>query len=77
MVYTESLISVHQRPKEKIIRELREPGSHRIWYIADAFRMGMSMDEIYALTKIDHWFLIQIEDLLKEKPQCKLQVSLV
>ncbi len=53
--------------KEKIIRELREPGSHRIWYIADAFRMGMSMDEMYALTKIDHWFLIQIEDLLKEE----------
>jgi carbamoyl-phosphate synthase large subunit len=53
--------------KEKIIRELREPGAHRIWYIADAFRFGMSMDEIFNLTKIDPWFLVQIEDLVKEE----------
>ena len=39
--------------KEKITRELREPGAHRIWYIGDAFRFGMSMDDIFALTKID------------------------
>ena len=53
--------------KEKIIRELREPGAHRIWYIADAFRFGMSLDDIFNLTKIDPWFLVQIEDLVKEE----------
>jgi len=53
--------------KEKIIRELREPGAHRIWYIADAFRFGMSMDDIFKLTKVDPWFLVQIEDLVKEE----------
>ncbi|HBN90859.1 MAG TPA: carbamoyl phosphate synthase large subunit, partial [Rheinheimera sp.] len=53
--------------KDKIIRELKEPGSHRIWYIADAMRFGMSMDEIFQLTKIDPWFLVQIEDLIKEE----------
>lgn len=47
-------------------RELSVPGAERIWYIADAFRAGMSRDEIHQLTKIDHWFLIQIEDLYNE-----------
>ncbi|MFT5675942.1 MAG: carbamoyl-phosphate synthase large subunit [Paraglaciecola sp.] len=47
-----------------IIRELREPGAERIWYIADAMRMGMSVDEIFNLTNIDPWYLIQIEELV-------------
>jgi carbamoyl-phosphate synthase large subunit len=47
-----------------IIRELREPGAERIWYIADAMRMGMSVDEIFSLTNIDLWYLIQIEELI-------------
>ena len=47
-------------------RELSVPGAERIWYIADAFRAGMTRDEIHQLTKIDHWFLIQIEDLYNE-----------
>lgn len=47
-------------------RELTVPVAERIWYIADAFRAGMSRDEIQALTQIDHWFLVQIEDLYLE-----------
>lgn len=47
-----------------IRRELKEPGSHRLWYIADAFRAGLSVDDIFALTKIDPWFLVQIEELI-------------
>ncbi|NKF49697.1 carbamoyl-phosphate synthase large subunit [Shewanella sp. WXL01] len=49
---------------QKIRHELKEPGADRIWYIADAFRAGLSRDDIFALTNIDHWFLIQIEDLI-------------
>ncbi|MCC6074229.1 carbamoyl-phosphate synthase large subunit [Pseudomonas sp. GCM10022188] len=52
-------------------RELTVPGAERIWYVADAFRAGMSMDDIYALTKIDHWFLVQIEDLIKDEERVK------
>ena len=52
-------------------RELTVPGADRIWYVADAFRAGMSCDDIYALTKIDHWFLVQIEDLIKDEEQVK------
>ena len=52
-------------------RELTVPGAERIWYVADAFRAGMTRDEIFALTSIDHWFLIQIEDLIKEEEKVK------
>ncbi|WP_133407880.1 carbamoyl-phosphate synthase large subunit [Parashewanella tropica] len=49
----------------KIRHELQEPGAERIWYVADAFRIGLSVDAIYKLTGIDHWFLVQIEELIK------------
>ncbi|MEP2650562.1 MAG: carbamoyl-phosphate synthase large subunit, partial [Paraglaciecola sp.] len=50
--------------KNIIVRELREPGAERIWYIADAIRMGMSVDEIFTLTNVDRWYLVQIEELI-------------
>ncbi len=52
-------------------RELTVPGAERIWYVADAFRAGKSIDDVYALTKIDHWFLVQIEDLVKDEEKVK------
>lgn len=54
-----------------IRRELKEPGAERIWYVADAFRAGMSVDGIFDLTKIDRWFLIQIEDLIRDEKEMK------
>ncbi|MFT6406346.1 MAG: carbamoyl-phosphate synthase large subunit [Marinomonas primoryensis] len=56
-----------ENSKEKLSYELQSPGSDRIWYIGDAFRSGMTVDEIYAATGVDHWFLVQIEDLIKEE----------
>ncbi|KFZ36961.1 carbamoyl phosphate synthase large subunit [Shewanella mangrovi] len=53
----------------RIRRELKDPGSDRIWYIADAFRAGMSIDDIFTLTNIDHWFLVQIEEIVKLEQQ--------
>lgn len=47
--------------------QLIDVGAERIWYIGDAFRAGMSVEEIFNLTKIDRWFLVQIEDLIKEE----------
>ncbi|WP_349572804.1 carbamoyl-phosphate synthase large subunit [Azotobacter salinestris] len=52
-------------------RELTVPGAERIWYVADAFRAGKSVDDVFALTKIDPWFLVQIADLVKEEEQVK------
>ncbi len=52
--------------REVIETELAEPGPERIWYVADAFRIGMSLADIHRLTHIDPWFLAQIEDLYKK-----------
>nr|WP_136249728.1 carbamoyl-phosphate synthase large subunit [Ningiella ruwaisensis] len=57
--------------KNILIYQLREPGAERIWYIADAFRMGMSVDEIFKLTNIDPWYLVQIEELVEIEKQLK------
>ena len=46
-------------------RQLREPGPDRLFYVGDAFRHGLSLDEVYSLTRIDHWFLRQIEALIR------------
>lgn len=48
----------------RIRHELKEPGPERIWYIGDAFRAGMSMDEVFKLTNVDPWFLVQLQDLI-------------
>lgn len=50
--------------KNKIVYELREPSAERIWYIGDAFRLGMTVDEVFALTNIDTWYLVQIEEII-------------
>ncbi|OEF10303.1 carbamoyl-phosphate synthase large subunit [Vibrio genomosp. F10] len=54
-----------------IRHELKEAGSDRIWYIADAFRAGMSVDGVFNLTQIDRWFLVQIEDIVLLEQQVK------
>ncbi len=51
--------------REVLEKELGAPGPERIWYVGDAFAMGMSVDEVFALTKIDPWFLVQIEEIVK------------
>ncbi|BFM49866.1 carbamoyl-phosphate synthase large subunit [Marinomonas sp. THO17] len=56
-----------ENSKEKLTHELQSPGADRIWYIGDAFRAGMTVDELYAVTGVDPWFLVQIEDIIKEE----------
>jgi carbamoyl-phosphate synthase large subunit len=51
--------------REVLEKELGSPGPERIWYVGDAFAQGMSVDEVFALTKIDPWFLVQIEEIVK------------
>jgi len=51
--------------REILERELGEPGPDRIWYVGDAFAAGWSLDEVHQLTKIDKWFLVQIEEIVK------------
>ena len=47
------------------------PGAERIWYVADAFRAGLSVEDIFGMNMIDPWFLVQIEDLIKDEEKVK------
>ena len=51
--------------REVLEKELGTPGPDRIWYVGDAFAMGLKLEEVFALTKIDRWFLVQIEQIVK------------
>ena len=51
--------------REILEKELGVPGPERIWYVGDGFAQGMSVQEMHALTKIDPWFLVQIEQIVK------------
>src|SRR5262249_29028043 len=51
--------------REEIIQEIGEAGPERILFVADAFRIGLTAEEIFEETAIDPWFLAQIEDLVK------------
>jgi carbamoyl-phosphate synthase large subunit len=53
--------------KARLRRELREPGSERIFYLADAFRAGMSVEDVHGLSFVDPWFLDQIEELVAQE----------
>ena len=50
-----------------IVAELKSPKANRIQYVADAMRYGMAIDEIYQLSGIDPWFLVQMQDLVQEE----------
>jgi carbamoyl-phosphate synthase large subunit len=51
--------------EDEIEAELGNPGPERIWYVADAFRIGMSFEDIHRQTQIDPWFLAQIQELIE------------
>jgi carbamoyl-phosphate synthase large subunit len=53
------------KDRELLEKELGEPGPERIWYVGDAFAAGFTLDEVHDLTKIDKWFLVQIEQIVK------------
>ncbi|WP_078120545.1 carbamoyl-phosphate synthase large subunit [Thiosocius teredinicola] len=53
--------------RDVVISEIRQPSAERLWYVADAFRMGFSLEDVFDHTKIDRWFLVQIQDLLRDE----------
>ncbi|KQW50759.1 MULTISPECIES: carbamoyl-phosphate synthase large subunit [unclassified Roseateles] len=57
--------------REDIVQEIGEAGPERILYLADAFRIGMTLDEIYEETAVDPWFLAQIEQLVQIEGELK------
>jgi carbamoyl-phosphate synthase large subunit len=53
--------------RDAICAEMGNPGPDRIWAVGDAFRLGMSVEEVFNVSKIDPWFLVQIEDLIRQE----------
>ncbi len=58
---------------EVLRHELKTPGPNRLWYVGDAFRTGLSVEEIHDLTSIDPWFLVLIEELIKLEAEVQAQ----
>ncbi|UCC13783.1 MAG: carbamoyl-phosphate synthase large subunit [Gammaproteobacteria bacterium] len=56
-----------EESRSRLEQELSVPGAHRLWYIADAFRHGLDLEEVHKLSRVDPWFLAQIEDLVNEE----------
>jgi len=64
----DSIVDINDsEARSKILHELANAGSDRIWYIADAFRIGMTLDQVFNITKVDRFFLIQILDIVEEE----------
>src|SRR5512138_1732040 len=61
----------HSTDRDEIIEELGEPGPNRIWFVGDAFRIGMTLSEVFEETAIDPWFLAQIEELVRIEGRLK------
>ena len=57
--------------RDEIVEEIGEPGPERILFVGDAFRIGMTLDEVYAETSIDPWFLAQIEHIVTTEAQVR------
>ncbi|MBS4095918.1 MAG: carbamoyl-phosphate synthase large subunit, partial [Sulfuricella sp.] len=55
----------------EIKAELGNPRAERLWFVADAFRVGMSLDEVFGISHIDPWFLVQIQDLVRQEAALK------
>ena len=71
--FNEILDHSHPDPHGALKQELGVPGPRRIWYVAEAFRLGYSVETLYELTKIDPWFLAQIEELVQIAGEARTQ----
>ncbi|MGE5116322.1 MAG: carbamoyl-phosphate synthase large subunit, partial [Betaproteobacteria bacterium] len=58
-------LTERSRDREEIVQEIGEAGPERLLYVADAFRIGLSRDEVFEETAIDPWFLAQIEAIVR------------
>lgn len=58
---------------ETLRQELKSPGPNRLWYVADAFRLGWTVQDLFDLTYIDPWFLVQIEEIVNLEAEVRNQ----
>ena len=70
-----SVQSLDPKEQEKLRARLQTPNAELIWYVADALRLGMSIEELYQITKIDPWFLENISQIVKFEKNIREQAS--
>ncbi|WP_345969540.1 carbamoyl-phosphate synthase large subunit [Sulfurimonas sp. HSL1-6] len=59
---------------DHIRHEIRRPNAERMLYVAEGFRRGMGVEELFELSKIDPWFLYQIEEIVAEEQTVDLDI---
>ena len=59
------------KEQQLLMEKLRTPNADRLWYLGDALRSGMSVDEIFAITKIDRWFLHNLRQIVEKEEELK------
>ena len=65
-----------EKNKDKVLSILSSNNPEKLWYLADALRLGMSIDDIFDITKIDKWFLNNIREIIDvEKRILKKTIS--
>lgn len=71
----DEVMNLENKSANAIVSEIKNrlsiPTPERIFYLAEAFRHGFSLDEVFELTKVDRWFLVQIEDIIKTENEIK------
>jgi carbamoyl-phosphate synthase large subunit len=68
-------LSERSTDRDEIIDEIGNAGPERILFLADAFRIGMSLDEIFEETAVDPWFLAQIEELIQIEQELPAELA--
>ncbi|GAB7026426.1 carbamoyl-phosphate synthase large subunit [Geotalea toluenoxydans] len=63
------------KEQQLLMEKLRTPNWERLWYLGDAFRSGMTVEEIFAATAFDPWFLHNIRQIIEKEDELK-QVDL-
>jgi carbamoyl-phosphate synthase large subunit len=69
--FNERLDTSAEGAMDTLRHHLRVPGPERVWYVGDAFRAGMTVEQVFELSHIDPWFLAQIEELINLEEQVR------
>ena len=59
------------KEQQLLLEKLRTPNAERLWYLADALRSGITVDQIFGLTKIDRWFLHNIRQIVEMEEELR------
>ncbi len=71
--FDSQLVIDSKDPETSVKQALAFPEAQRLWHLGDAFRIGMSIDQVFDLTMIDRWFLAQIAQLIEIEAEVSLQ----